>query len=80
MLFLAFDECHDDIHATVVVLLGEDAAPPGIGRIADIAHNLSVFAHNHLIYIKRNTVFMQKMLVIHCRLPKSSYLCIVNQR
>ena len=48
--------------------------------LAVIAHNLSVFAHNHLIYIKRNTVFMQKLVIIHCRLPKSSYLCIVNQR
>ena len=63
----------------VPVWLGYNLYHP-IVFFAVIAHNLSVFAHNHLIYIKRNTVFMQKMLVIHCGLPKSSYLCIVNQR
>ena len=50
MLFLAFDECYDDIHATVVVLLGEDAASPGIGRIADIAHNLPAEEERQVVH------------------------------
>ena len=44
------------------------------------AHNLPVCEHSFLIYVKRMVVFMQNLVVIHCGMEKSPYLCIVKKK
>ena len=38
------------------------------------------FAHGYLMYVKKNCLFLHFLAVIHCRMRKSLYLCIVKRK